>query len=229
MLKAVLFDLDGTLLPMDEEKFTNGYFELLSSYLEKVGYEKQRLISTVWACTKRMIKNNGEFFNEEVFWKEFFSVYGEGKLKDKAQFDDFYKTDFEKTVKFCGFNPLARETVVFARSLAIKTVLASNPLFPRGAMLTRAGFVGLKEQDFDYVSNYSNSSFCKPNPLFYKQILDKMQLNTDEVIYFGNSEKEDYIPATSIGVKCYLVGENVTAFEKIKDVILREQRERQSK
>lgn len=229
MLKAVLFDLDGTLLPMDEEKFTNGYFELLSSYLEKVGYEKQKLISTVWACTKRMIKNDGEFSNEEVFWEEFFSVYGDEKLKDKAQFDDFYKTDFEKTVKFCGLNPLARETVVFARSLAIKTVLASNPLFPRGAMLTRAGFVGLKEQDFDYVSNYSNSSFCKPNPLFYKQILDKMQLNADEVIYFGNSEKEDYIPATSIGIKCYLVGENATAFEKIKDVILIERRERQSK
>lgn len=29
MLKAVLFDLDGTLLPMDEKEFTEYYFGLL--------------------------------------------------------------------------------------------------------------------------------------------------------------------------------------------------------
>ena len=29
MLKAILFDLDGTLLPMNEEEFTKGYFKLL--------------------------------------------------------------------------------------------------------------------------------------------------------------------------------------------------------
>ena len=29
MIKNVLFDLDGTLLPMDMDEFTNGYFKFL--------------------------------------------------------------------------------------------------------------------------------------------------------------------------------------------------------
>ena len=29
-IKAILFDLDGTLLPMDQDLFTEGYFRLLA-------------------------------------------------------------------------------------------------------------------------------------------------------------------------------------------------------
>lgn len=33
MIKAILFDLDGTLLPMDQDEFTKGYFNLLAAKL----------------------------------------------------------------------------------------------------------------------------------------------------------------------------------------------------
>ena len=34
MVKAVLFDLDGTLLPMDQDEFTKGYFGTVKSYAQ---------------------------------------------------------------------------------------------------------------------------------------------------------------------------------------------------
>ena len=68
MLKAVFFDLDGTLLPMDEEKFTNLYFHLISEAVKDRGYEPQKLIDTIWQGTKLMYKNDGNQTNEEEFW-----------------------------------------------------------------------------------------------------------------------------------------------------------------
>ena len=64
-IKNVLFDLDGTLLPMDMEAFTNGYFGLLTQKMAPRGYDPKRLIDAVWAGTAAMVKNDGSRTNEE--------------------------------------------------------------------------------------------------------------------------------------------------------------------
>lgn len=51
MIKNILFDLDGTLLPMDMEKFTQGYFKRLVAKAAPRGYEPEKLIKSVWAGT----------------------------------------------------------------------------------------------------------------------------------------------------------------------------------
>ena len=70
-MKAILFDLDGTLLPMQQDEFTAAYFDRLSKKLAPCGYEPERLIEGVWQDTNAMVKNNGEQTNEQVFRKEF--------------------------------------------------------------------------------------------------------------------------------------------------------------
>ena len=42
MKKAILFDLDGTLLPMDQTEFTNGYFKLLAAKMAPHGYDPKQ-------------------------------------------------------------------------------------------------------------------------------------------------------------------------------------------
>lgn len=37
----VMFDLDGTLLPMDMDEFTTGYFKMLAAKVAPRGYELQ--------------------------------------------------------------------------------------------------------------------------------------------------------------------------------------------
>ena len=39
MIKAILFDLDGTLLPMDEPAFIAKYAKLITEKFESLGYE----------------------------------------------------------------------------------------------------------------------------------------------------------------------------------------------
>lgn len=166
-----------------------------------------------------MIKNDGTITNEEAFWRVFEKQYGERSLKDKKVFDEFYQIDFSNTKMFCGENEYAKQIVDLAKARGFKTILSSNPIFPKLAMVTRAGFVGLGEQDFDYITSYENSHYSKPNPKYFEEILKTNNLKPDEVVLFGNSQEEDIQPATSIGIKCYLVGDKMQNALSYKDML----------
>lgn len=59
MVQAVLFDLDGTLLPMVQEEFIKGYFGALCRRFALKGYEPKRMIDTLWKGTAAMVRNDG--------------------------------------------------------------------------------------------------------------------------------------------------------------------------
>ena len=128
MIKAVFFDLDGTLLPMNEDEFVKYYFGFLCQKVAHLGYDKEELVKVIWAGTKAMIKNDGSKTNEQAFWELFESVYGKERLKDKELFDDFYVNEFNKVKVCCHENPYAREIVDFVKSKGLKLILATNPL-----------------------------------------------------------------------------------------------------
>ena len=86
-IKNVLFDLDGTLLPMDMERFTNGYFQLLTEKMAPLGYDPKALIDAVWAGTAAMVKNDGSRLNEEAFWAKFAQAFGPEALADQPVFE----------------------------------------------------------------------------------------------------------------------------------------------
>ena len=222
MLKAVLFDVDGTLLPMNEDQFTKGYFGMLCKKLAPLGYKSEELVKVIWAGFQEMIKNDGSQTNEQVFWQCFERVYGKDKLKDAPLFADFYRNEFKQAKMFCGENPQAREVIDFVKAQGLKIILASNPVFPRDGMINRLGYINLNENDFDYITSYETSHYSKPNPNFYQEILDKNHLTADEVIYFGNSETEDREPASKVGIKSFLINNQGIKLEYIKNVIQNE-------
>lgn len=207
MLKAVFFDLDGTLLPLDEDKFTKTYFGLLCKRMAPLGYNPDELVSVIWAGTKAMYMNDGTKTNEEVFWETFENHYGSKKLKDRDYLDAFYLNEFKGVKICCEDNPLAKEIVHFCKKNRLITVLSTNPIFPSTGTLTRASFVGLTQYDFDFITYYENSSYCKPNPAYFKMLLDKFNLSPDEVIVFGNNTYEDGDCSHACGIKCYMVGD----------------------
>ena len=94
MIDTVLFDLDGTLLPMDQDLFVQTYMDLLAQKLAPHGYEPNHLVAAVWAGTKAMVENTGETTNEEVFWADFCHIFGAGARKDEPLFEEFYAADF---------------------------------------------------------------------------------------------------------------------------------------
>ena len=110
-ITTVLFDLDGTLLPMDLEEFTKGYLTLLAKKLAPYGYDPKQLTNTIWAGTGAMVKNDGSRTNETAFWEVFTQVYGERTQTDKPLFDGFYEKEFNEARVICGYNTEAAKTV----------------------------------------------------------------------------------------------------------------------
>jgi len=66
--KAILFDMDGTLVPMDMHVFSKNYFKLLYMKLAKFGLDPESFASNIWASVGAMVKNDGRQSNEKVFW-----------------------------------------------------------------------------------------------------------------------------------------------------------------
>ena len=170
-MKAVLFDLDGTLLPMDQEVFVKDYLGRMAAFLTPHGYDPEKLIQAVWKGTGAMVKNDGKTRNEDVFWRVFNDMMEKDARQDSALFEEFYRGDFQKARQSCGFQPAAAPAVREIRSLGYQVILATNPLFPAIATQSRIRWAGLTPEDFECITTYENARFCKPNPDYYQEIL----------------------------------------------------------
>ena len=200
-LTTVLFDLDGTLLPMDQETFIHSYFKHLAVRLAPLGYEPQKLFDAIWTGMRAMIGNDGSCTNEKCFWDAFCTFFGKRVLQDKPVFDDFYRTDFQQVANDCGCDPRASKIITLCRSLGLRTILATNPVFPALATESRIRWAGLNQQDFELITTYENSSHCKPN---YEDILRECKLSAEECLMVGNDAEEDGI-AASLGMRVFLL------------------------
>ncbi len=203
-LKMVMFDLDGTLLPMDMDEFTGGYFKLLAKKVAPYGYEAKSLVDAIWHGTAAMVRNDGKCSNEEAFWMDFAKIYGEQALEDKALFNDFYANEFNGAKDVCGFNPKAAETVRWIKQQGWRTVLATNPLFPAVATRARIGWAGLSPDEFEFYTTYENIGFCKPNLDYYREVLRRTGLEAEECLMVGNDVGEDMV-AADIGLNVFLL------------------------
>ena len=81
-IRYILFDLDGTLLPMDQDLFIKAYFKGLATALAPYGYDPEKLIGAIWAGPSAMIGNRGDRTNEEVFWDKFCAIFGDAVRGD---------------------------------------------------------------------------------------------------------------------------------------------------
>lgn len=203
--QAILFDLDGTLLPMDNDAFTQGYFGLLAQAVAPLGYRAGTLIPALWEGVKAMVQNDGTKTNQEAFWQVFATVLGSHVYGHRPAFDRFYAGEFRQAIAFTQPNPLARNAVAAARARAERVVLATNPLFPAVGVQTRLRWVGLELEDFDLVTHYGNSRFCKPNPAYYQEILRELDLDPARCLMVGNDAHEDMEAAQAAGLATFLV------------------------
>ena len=205
MISTILFDLDGTLLPMDMDKFIPCYFGKLAEHLGGFGIDTDLIIKAVWAGTIEMMKNDGKVTNEQVFWSSVNSTLGyDVRAEHSDKFDSFYATRFDEVGSACGFNPSSAELIRHLKEKGIKTILATNPVFPRVATEKRIAWAGLDKEDFLLYTTYENSSYSKPNPDYYREILDKFGLLPEECLMVGNDTTDDMI-AESLGMKVFLL------------------------
>ncbi len=203
-ITTVLFDLDGTLLPMDQDVFAKAYMQGLALKAAPHGYEPKGLIKTIWAGTAAMVKNDGRQTNETAFWTQFTKVYGEAALADISIFDDFYAHEFQEVQKSCGFQPQAAKAISMLKEKGLRVALATNPIFPGVATMSRIRWAGLQPEDFELITTYENSRYCKPNLDYYRDVLASLGVQPEECLMVGNDVAEDMV-AQQLGMQVFLI------------------------
>ena len=203
-IKVVLFDLDGTLLPMDQDKFMKAYFGGLARRLAPIGYEPDLLIKAIWGGSAAMVKNDGKMTNEDVFWAAFSDIYGKNARVDEPHFYQYYVEDFDKVKDACGYEPSAAETVRKIKDMGFRVALATNPLFPSIATEKRISWCGLDKGEFELFTTYENSSYCKPNLDYYREVIARLGVKPEECLMVGNDVGEDMI-TENLGMKVFLI------------------------
>ncbi len=207
-IKNIFFDLDGTLLPMDQDQFTKVYFSYLAKWMAPHGYEAKTLIDAIWTGTKAMVTNDGSMTNEERFWVVFDQLYNNESRKDYELFNQFYIQHFVNAKSTCGYNPKAAENVSRLKEKGYPVVLATNPIFPMVATAQRIAWAGLNQEDFALVTTYENSHYCKPNPKYYTEICEILGLVPEECVMIGNDASED-LAAEKCGMEVFLLTDDL--------------------
>ena len=151
-----------------------------------------------------MVANDGSSGNEDKFWQWFEDKTNVKKEIAEPIFLDFYKDNFDKIKEYLKISDTAKKIIDYLNKKNYKVILATNPIFPIQAVETRMNWVGLKKEDFDYITVFSNSSYCKPNPLYFDEIIKKNNLNPENCIMVGNNVIED-TAAEKVGIKTYLI------------------------
>ncbi len=207
MIKLILFDLDGTLLDMDQPFFTKEYFKAITKFAVRFfGYNPEEFMQGLIAGDSAMGKNDGSQTNESLFWQTFSKIAG-NKTSETNCFDKFYEEVFDSLSFTCKQFVGVKNDLEKLKKQGYNLVIASNPRFPLLAMIKRINWAGLDENTFEYITSYETCSYSKPNPKFYSEICDKLNALPSECIMVGNDLVED-MSAEKIGMNVFYLDRN---------------------
>ncbi len=208
-MNTVIFDLDGTLLPIDHEAFIKEYFRELVKKIAPLGFDPQKLVESIKAGTQSMVENDGTMTNEERFWITFETYHGKDSGEVVDDFLNFYKYDFPQFEKFAQPDPLVKQITDELKNKGYDLLLATNPLFPMVATESRVRWAGIDPDIFSYITTYESASFSKPNIQYYKEMLEKSGKEAKACLMVGNGLDDDMIIA-ELGTDTFLVSDALT-------------------
>jgi FMN phosphatase YigB (HAD superfamily) len=209
MLKAILFDLDETLLACSMTTFFPTYFQALARYVSHL-IPPEYLISEMRRGLKVMDTNDGSGpTNEEAFAAAFYPMLGYEIAELKPIFERFYAEEFHKLRPLTRSFPETRPLIEWAFEHGLQVVIATNPLFPRSPIEQRIEWAGIPVDEFDYalVTSYEDMHATKAHPAYYLEILARLGRQPGECLMIGDFWNWDVAPPISVGIPAYWVAD----------------------
>ena len=208
MFDTLLFDLDGTLLPIDQETFTKAYFAELAQTIAPLGYEKEPFLDAVWQGTIAMAGGNGKETNRERFWDSFARSLGRDARALEPTLLSFYTQEFDRVGALVPAGYSVRDKLDALHASGYTLALATSPFFPEAATQTRLSWIGADCRDFAYITSYENSHFPKPRREYFQEIFTALHKRPGACLMVGNHASEDIVPA-KLGAGVFLLTDHL--------------------
>jgi len=211
-IKYVFFDLDNTLLPIDQDKFFENYVKILSDALPGKIDERKKSAG-ILAGGNAMYDNCGIQSNEKAFWEGITKELGTDVLEYTDDFYRVFKERYPTLQKFTHKNKIANIVIEMLKNSGYDLLIATDPIMPQFAQKLRTKWAGLEADDFLMITSYENFHYCKPKTEYYQEILDKLKISAEKCIMVGNDIGNDMI-ASKIGLDIFLITQNLCSADK---------------
>lgn len=208
--KAILFDLDGTLINVDLKRFIPGYLKLLADSISDL-IPPKKVITKLLKASEAVNRNNGQKTNEQVFQENFFPIEGYDIDDITPFFDRFYETKFSELRQYTSKKPEARSVMNTVFEKGYDVVIATTPVLPLTAIQQRLDWAGVGDFKYVLITTIENSRANKPNLTYYKQIIDYLGYSPKDCLMVGDEDKD--MVAKSIGCQTFLVYSSNTDME----------------
>ena len=214
-IRAVLFDLDDTLLENNMDRFVKEYFDLLTPHMAHM-VPPEKFVSALLNATFAMIGNvDPVVTNRQVFIDDFFPRVGWKAEEMMPLFDDFYAGQYDKLRSLTRPNPSARAAIQTAFDTGCDVVIATNPIFPETAIRQRMEWAGISDFPFKLITSYEVMHSAKPNPRYYLEILEHIGRSPDECIMVGNDWNNDIVPAMKARLYVFWVNTTIDSMNAL--------------
>ncbi|MBN2899946.1 MAG: HAD family hydrolase [Clostridia bacterium] len=206
-INTVIFDLDGTLLPMNTDEFMNGYNRAIAGYFKDL-IDPKEFVKALWESTEATVKNLEHKKNYDVFKAE---MEKRVSVDVELLYDHiyaFYDEVFHDLGTYASRSEAIVKAVRLLKQKGYRVLIATNPLFPMKANHTRIRWAGFEPDEFDYISSFEDNHYCKPHIAFYEEVLQANQIDTATALMVGNDVREDLV-VKKLGVRTYLIEDHL--------------------
>ena len=203
-IQAVLFDLDGTLIDVDMNRFVPGYLLGVTRQMTDQ-VDADLVIRALHQAVAAMFANtDAEKTLERILLEVLQSEISLSADFYLAGLERFCRNELDSLRHMVTGHPLSQRLLEASRDRGWQVVLATNPIFPRAVIDARIAWGTLDAGAFHHVTDYETAHFCKPNPAFFEEILELLQIPAEACLMVGNDTLHD-LAASEIGMQTCLL------------------------
>ena len=204
-MKYILFDLDCTLYYLDEKNFLPAYFDAIGKKAVEIGYDYEVTCHAMYDGSINMGNSDGKKTNEQLFWEAFEKITGPLPKEDRAKFDSYYDAEFDQLKYMSKRVEGINDVIKSLKDKGYTLIVATNPVLPMVAQLTRMNWAGLDPKDFALITCYEEFHYSKPNPKFYLEVANKFNAKPEDCLMVGNDVRGDILAAKEAGLEVFLI------------------------
>lgn len=203
-LEGILFDLDGTLLQVDMNRFIPAYVQGLAEVCADL-VEPRRFTDVVLQATWALLRSEqGECSNQQLFHSALERHLAISPDLFSQRLQCYCREYLPALAPLITPHPLVPRILRGCFDRGLKVVVATNPVFPRPLVEARLAWGAMGEFLFDLVTSYENSRFCKPHRGYFEDILQTLGLAPQHCLMVGNDTLHD-LAAGQAGMATYLL------------------------
>ena len=207
MIKAVLLDLDNTLLHNPDRQWVAAFRRQWDSHFAK-RYGIEHASATLRNAIGYLNSEPPSYRTNAAAMLDALAIDMPLAKDDlSTALTSFYEGDY--ICLRANTSPVARavELVEDLLNQNLLVAIATNPLFPEVATHERLGWAGLSGSvsEFAFITHSENMHFAKPSPAYFAETVARVGVEPDETLIIGDSVRNDMDPARAIGIHTWQV------------------------